>query len=96
MNDLNQKTKLKRTLTLPLLIMFGLAYLAPTVVYNYYGIFTVDTVGMYPLAICITTVVMLFTAGSYVKMVKAYPIAGSAYTYVNKSVQPHLSTPVIF
>jgi amino acid transporter len=90
MNDLNQKTKLKRTLTLPLLIMFGLAYLAPTVVYNYYGIFTVDTVGMYPLAICITTVVMLFTAGSYVKMVKAYPIAGSAYTYVNKSVQPHL------
>lgn len=90
MTELNQETKLKRTLTLPLLIMFGLAYLAPTVVFNYYGIFTVDTQGMYTLAILITTIVMLFTAVSYVQMVKAYPIAGSAYTYVNKSVQPHL------
>ncbi len=90
MTDLNQAVKLKRTLNLPMLIMFGLAYLAPTVVFNYYGIFTADTQGMYTLAIGITTVIMLFTAFSYVQMVKAYPIAGSAYTYVNKSVQPHL------
>lgn len=40
MSDLNKTTQLKRTLSLPLLIMFGLAYLAPTVVFNYYGIFT--------------------------------------------------------
>ena len=90
MTDLNLEIKLKRTLNLPMLIMFGLAYLAPTVVFNYYGIFTVQTKGMYTLAICITTIIMLLTAISYVQMVKAYPIAGSAYTYVNKSVQPHL------
>ncbi len=41
------ETKLKRTLTLPLLIIFGLAYLAPTVVFNYYGMFTQMTEGMY-------------------------------------------------
>ena len=90
MNDLNTNTTLKRSLSLPLLIMFGLAYLAPTVVFNYYGIFTEMTGGMYTLSFLITTVVMLFTAYSYVQMVKAYPVAGSAYTYVNKSVQPHV------
>ena len=90
MNDLNTKTTLKRSLSLPLLIMFGLAYLAPTVVFNYYGIFTEMTAGMYTLAFAITTVIMFFTAYSYVQMVKVYPVAGSAYTYVNKSVQPHV------
>ncbi len=86
----NQETVLKRSLSLPLVIMFGLAYLAPTVVFNYYGLFTPSTGGMYALALALTTVVMTFTALSYTQMVKAYPSAGSAYTYVNKSVQPHV------
>ena len=90
MNDLNTDTSLKRSLSLPLLVMFGLAYLAPTVVFNYYGMFTKMTGGMYTLSFAITTVVMLFTSYSYIQMVKAYPVAGSAYTYVNKSVQPHV------
>ena len=86
----NQETELKRSLSLPLVIMFGLAYLAPTVVFNYYGLFTPSTGGMYALSLALTTVVMTFTALSYKQMVKAYPVAGSAYTYVNKSVQPHV------
>lgn len=92
MSEQNQlgDVKLKRTLTLPLIIMFGLAYLAPTVVFNYYGLFTPSTGGMYTLSLCITAVVMILTAYSYTQMVKAYPSAGSAYTYVNKSVQPHI------
>ena len=81
---------LKRTLSLPLILMFGLAYLAPTVVFNYYGLFTPSTHGMYTLALLITALIMAFTAYSYTQMVKAYPSAGSAYTYVSKSVQPHL------
>ena len=40
MNELQNQGELKRTLSLPLLIGFGLAYLAPTVVFNYYGIWT--------------------------------------------------------
>ena len=42
MNELQNQGELKRTLSLPLLIGFGLAYLAPTVVFNYYGIWTAD------------------------------------------------------
>ena len=90
MTELQNQGELKRTLSVPLLIGFGLAYLAPTVVFNYYGIWTVDTGGMYPLALLITTVLMTITAYSYTRMVKAYPQAGSAYVYVNKSVQPHV------
>lgn len=92
MTDLNQQNeiKLKKTLSVPLLIGFGLAYLAPTVVFNYYGIWTVSTNGMYPLALLITTAIMTITAYSYTRMCKIYPQAGSAYVYVNKSVQPHV------
>ena len=92
MNELQNQGELKRTLGLPLLIGFGLAYLAPTVVFNYYGIWTADsgTGGHYPLALLIATVLMTFTAYSYTRMVKEYPTAGSAYVYVNKSVQPHI------
>lgn len=94
MSDLNQtqnsEVTLKRTLNLPLLIMFGLAYLAPTVVFNNYGIFTEATGGMYMLAFAITTVAMCFTAYSYTQMVKVYPKAGSVYTYAHRSIQPHV------
>lgn len=90
MNELQNQGQLKRTLSIPLLIGFGLAYLAPTVVFNYYGIWTPATGGMYPLALLITTLMMTVTAYSYTRMVKAYPQAGSAYVYVNKSVQPHI------
>lgn len=89
-NNQANDVSLKRTLTLPLIIMFGLSYLAPTVVFNYYGIFTPSTGGMYTLSLCITAIIMLLTAYSYTQMVKAYPSAGSAYTYVSKSVQPHI------
>lgn len=83
-------TDLKRVLTLRHLVLFGLAYLAPTVVFNYYGVVTTLTGGMMTLAYVITTVVMFFTAYSYATMVKAFPVAGSAYTYVRKAVHPHL------
>jgi putrescine importer len=33
---------------------------------------------------------MLFTAYSYCQMIKAFPAAGSAYTYVRKSISSHL------
>lgn len=38
MNEQKKQGELKRTIGLPLLVGFGLAYLAPTVVFNYYGL----------------------------------------------------------
>jgi len=87
---IDRMTELKRVLTLRYLVVFGLAYLAPTVVFNYYGVVTPLTGGMMTLAYIATTCVMFFTAYSYATMVKAFPVAGSAYTYVRKAVHPHL------
>ncbi len=83
-------TELKRVLTLRNLVVFGLAYLAPTVVFNYFGVVTTLTGGMMTLAYIATTVVMFFTAYSYATMVRTFPVAGSAYTYVRRAVHPHL------
>src|SRR5689334_664131 len=83
-------TDLKRVLTLRNLVVFGLAYLARTVGFNYFGVITTLTGGMMTLAYVVTTVVMFFTAYSYALMVKAFPVAGSAYTYVRRAVHPHL------
>ncbi len=80
----------RRVLKLRHLVAFGLAYLAPTVVFNYYGIATSATGGMMALAYLVTMTAMFFTAYSYAQMVKAYPVAGSAYTYVQRSVNPWL------
>ncbi|WP_181409007.1 APC family permease [Schumannella soli] len=80
--------KLRRVLTLRLLVVFGIAYLAPTVVFDQFGVTTEKTGGMQALAFVITTIAMFFTAYSYSRMVKAYPRAGSAYTYVQRSVNP--------
>lgn len=81
---------LKKTLSLPLLIGFGIAYLQPLVVFTYYGIYTPGTGGMFTLAYFVTTLAMILTAFSYKVMVTEFPVAGSAYTYVQKSVQPHV------
>lgn len=80
----------RRVLTLRHLVAFGLAYLAPTVVFNYYGVITDLTDGMMALAYVITLIAMFFTAYSYAHMVRAFPVSGSAYSYVRKAVNPWL------
>ena len=45
---------------------------------------------MVALTYVVTTLCMAFIAFSYVRMVKAYPVAGSVYTYVSKSMNPYL------
>ncbi|WP_176517199.1 amino acid permease, partial [Pseudomonas ceruminis] len=46
--------------------------------------------GSVPSAYLAASVAMLFTALCYGKMAAAFPVAGSAYTYVRKSISPNL------
>jgi putrescine importer len=85
-----QSLQFGRTLTLFPLIILGLAYMAPMTVFSTYGVAAQTTHGMIPAAYVVALVAMLFTAYSYGKMVKAYPFAGSAYTYTQKTISPHL------
>lgn len=76
---------LKRVLGVPALVLFGLVYMVPLTVFTTYGAVTVLTGGRVPVAYLLTLAAMVFTARSYARMVVAYPVAGSAYAYTQKS-----------
>nr|WP_218857732.1 APC family permease [Leifsonia soli] len=71
-------------------MLFGLAYMLPLAVFTTYGLVTETTGGHLAGAYFVTTIAMLFTAGSYASMVRAYPVAGSAYTYTQRTFGRHL------
>ncbi|RBP64973.1 amino acid transporter [Brevibacterium sanguinis] len=76
---------LKRALGLVGLTLFGLSYMAVATVFTTYGIVNQVTEGRLPLAYVVALITMIFTAMSYAAMVRRYPVAGSAYTYVQQS-----------
>jgi len=71
-------------------VLFGLAYMAPLIVLGTYGIVAGATDGTVPTAYLLALVAMLFTAASYGRMAGEYPVAGSAYTYVRRSIDPRV------
>jgi len=81
-------TTLTRTLSLPSLVLFGLAYLTPIIVLGIFGVIAETTGGASPSAYVVALAAMLLTAHSYGRMAAAHPVAGSAYTYVRRSIDP--------
>lgn len=73
---------MKRQLSGFELTIFGLALMAPVTVFTTYGIAAEVTDGRVPFAYLFAAIALSFTAYSYAQMVKAFPISGSAYTYV--------------
>lgn len=76
---------LRRVLGVPSLVLFGLVYMVPLTVFTTYGIVTVESGGRVPLSYVVTLAAMIFTARSYARMAAAYPVAGSAYAYTQKT-----------
>ncbi|MFG2637696.1 APC family permease [Streptomyces sp. NPDC048362] len=89
-NDAPGAPALARTLTLRAVVLFGLAYMTPLIVLGTFGVVAAGTGGAVPTAYLLALVAMLFTAHSYGKMAAAYPVAGSAYTYVRKAIDGRL------
>ncbi len=81
---------LSRTLTLRSLVLFGLAYMTPLIVLGIFGVVAETTGGASASAYLVALVAMLFTASSYGRMAAAYPVAGSAYTYVRRTIDPRI------
>jgi putrescine importer len=77
--------QLKRVLGVPALVLFGLVYMVPLTVFTTYGIVTQLTGGRVPVAYLVTLAAMVFTARSYARMAAAFPVAGSAYAYTQKT-----------
>lgn len=85
-----EDARLKGNLSLMSLVFMGIAYMSPICIYLYYGIMTSMTGGMYALTILITGVVMSLTAFSYSKMSREFPVAGSVFKYVEKTINPYV------
>ena len=71
-------------------MFIGLAYMAPLAVFDMFGIVAAETGGHVPLAYLVVIVAVLFTAFSYSRMVRLFPIAGSAYTYAKEAINAHV------
>jgi putrescine importer len=80
------QSALEKTLGLRSVVLFGLAYMAPIIVLGIFGVIAVKSNGGSGGSYLLATVAMLFTALSYGLMAKHFPVAGSAYTYVRKSL----------
>ena len=85
-----KQVELKRSLKLWSIVFLGVGYMTPMVVFDTFGIVAQKTNGHVPTAYILALVAMLFTAISYGKMVKVYPVAGSAYTYTQKTINSNL------
>ncbi|HVN09298.1 MAG TPA: APC family permease [Patescibacteria group bacterium] len=86
----NAQPGLRRQLTLWHLIVYGLIVVQPTAPMPVYGVVSEAARGHVVTTILIAMVAMLFTAVSYGRMARAYPSAGSAYTYVGRELHPAL------
>src|SRR5690349_6900706 len=82
--------RLRRALTLWDLILYGVIVIQPTAPMSVFGVLSDRGRGHVVTTILLAMVAMFFTAISYGRMARAYPSAGSAFTYVGQEINPAL------
>src|SRR5258708_17668808 len=80
--------RLRRSLTLWDLILYGIIVTQPVAPMSVFGVLSDRGHGHVVTTLLIAMVAMLFTAFSYGRMARAYPSAGSAFTYVGQEINP--------
>jgi amino acid transporter len=86
LDQFGYKEQLRRVLTTGDLIIYGLIFMVPIAPFSVYGFVWDDAKGMVPLAYLVGLVGMVFTAMSYAAMSRAYPMAGSVYSYAQRGL----------
>lgn len=87
---LGYKQELNRTLSTADLIVYGLVFMVPIAPWAIFGVVFNESKGMVPLVYLIGLVAMIFTASSYAQMSRAFPVAGSVYSYVGRGLDQRL------
>ncbi|AJY77816.1 porin [Paenibacillus beijingensis] len=82
--------ELRRTLTFKDLVTFGLITMLPIAPTQVYALASAESFGMAPLVYLVGMIAMVFTALSYSVMSREFPIAGSAYSFVQRGLNPHV------
>ena len=78
--------QLKRVLSTADLIIYGMILMVPIAPFAIFGFVWEDSRGMVPLAYLLGMIGMAFTAASYAQMSRAFPMAGSVYTYAQRGL----------
>lgn len=78
--------QLHRTLSTRDLVVYGMIFMVPIAPYSVFGFVWHDSKGMVPLAYLVGLIGMFFTALSYASMSRAFPLAGSVYTYAQRGL----------
>lgn len=86
----HEAIRLKRSLGLSSVLLFGLAYMAPLIVYGTYGVLATASQDSATLSYVLALFAISFTALSYGTMARRHPVAGSAYTYTRLTFNAHL------
>jgi putrescine importer len=81
---------LRRALGLWDLVFYGIVLIQPVAPMGIYGVVSMEARGHVVTTILIGMVAMMLTAVSYGRMARAYPSAGSAFTYVGGELHPSL------
>jgi amino acid transporter len=82
------RQELKRSLSFRDLLIYGLIFMVPIAPMGIFGSVFATSGGMVALAYAIGAVGMVFTAVSYAQMAKAFPLAGSVYSYAGRGIAP--------
>ena len=84
--EFGYQDQLHRALTTKDLVIYGLIFMVPIAPYSVFGFVYNDAKGMVALAYLVGLVGMFFTALSYATMSRAFPLAGSVYTYAQRGL----------
>ncbi|MEV0382545.1 APC family permease [Nonomuraea sp. NPDC050643] len=80
------RQELQRSLGFADLMIYGLIFMVPIAPFGIFGNVFAISHGMVALAYVVGLVAMAFTALSYAQMARAFPMAGSVYTYAGRGI----------
>jgi len=86
LEDFGYRQELKRTLSVWDLIVYGMVFMVPIAPFGVFGFVWKDAHGLVPLAYFVGLIGMFFTAMSYASMSRAFPMAGSVYSFVGRGL----------
>jgi amino acid transporter len=84
--EFGYQQELRRGIGLGGLVSYGLIFMVPIAPFAIFGSVESASNGMPALAYVVALVAMFFTASSYAQMVRAFPLAGSVYSYTGRAL----------
>lgn len=91
---LGSRGHLSRTLGFWPIVLFGIAYITPFIALTTFGVFSEVSDGTLATSYAVSGVAMIFTALSYGKMSREFPVSGSAYSYARRVIDSRVGLMV--